>query len=180
MSKSLVAVDIGATNIRVASGGPDGIHMKLKEKTSTESPSGVSQQIIDLIHRLDVKPEGIGIGAIGPINIETGEIRGTPNLPFDRIPIVRPLKDVFNVPVSMLNDCTVGVLGEWKHGAGKGYNNLAYITLSTGLGGGVIVDGHILKGKDGNAAEIGHFTVDPDSTLRCGCGCMGHWEARYV
>jgi len=69
------------------------------------------------------------------------------------------------------------VLGEWKHGAGKGYSNLAYITLSTGLGGGVIVDGHLLKGKDGNAAEIGHFTIDPESTLRCGCGCRGHWEA---
>jgi glucokinase len=76
-----------------------------------------------------------------------------------------------------LNDCAAAVLGERHFGAGKGLENLAYVTLSTGLGGGAIVDGHLLIGKDGNAVEVGHITIDPGSSLICGCGSPGHWEA---
>jgi glucokinase len=90
---------------------------------------------------------------------------------------LEPLTFEFHVPVRMLNDCSAAVLGEQRFGAGKGLRNLAYVTLSTGLGGGAIVDGHLLIGKDGNAVEIGHLTIDPDSPLVCGCGCRGHWEA---
>ena len=177
MSKSLVAVDIGATNIRVAQGSSDGIHQILRERTSIDGSSGVSLQIIDMIRRLDDKPDSIGIGSIGPINLETGEIWNSPNFPYKKVPIIDPLREEFNVSIRMVNDCAAGVLGEWKYGAGKKHNNIVYITLSTGLGGGAIVDGHLLIGKDGNAAEIGHITIDPESPLLCGCGCMGHWEA---
>jgi len=76
-----------------------------------------------------------------------------------------------------MNDCNAAVLGEQAFGAGRGVANLFYVTLSTGLGGGAIVDGHLLNGKDGNAPEIGHVTIDPNSELVCGCGCRGHWEA---
>jgi glucokinase len=76
-----------------------------------------------------------------------------------------------------MNDCNAAVIGEHLYGAGKGLDNIFYVTLSTGLGGGAIVDGNPLNGKDGNAPEIGHLTLDPDSELVCGCGCRGHWEA---
>ena len=155
MSKSIIAVDIGATNVRVASGSPSGIHEIIREKTDLSTPSSTSLQIINMITRLDDSPDSIGIGSIGPINIEKGEILNSPNIPHARVPILEPLRDEFDAQTKMVNDCAAGVLGEQKYGAGQNHDNVVYITLSTGLGGGAIVDGHLLIGKDGNAAEIG-------------------------
>jgi glucokinase len=104
-------------------------------------------------------------------------ITNTPNYPFNEIPVVEPLEREFDVPVRMVNDCAAGVLGEHVYGAGRGVDNLFYVTFSTGLGGGAIVDGHLLVGKDGNAVEVGHLTIHPDGEVICGCGCPGHWEA---
>ena len=173
-----IAVDIGATNIRVASGDEKGIHLKLSESTDQENgPEGVSKQIIRLLKNLESDVLAISIGSIGPIDFRKGIITNTPNYPFNQINIVEPLHEEFGVPVSILNDCAAGVLGEKVFGAGKDVDNLVYVTISTGLGGGAIVDGHLLSGKDGNAPEIGHLVVQPDSDLICGCGGRGHWEA---
>ena len=168
---NLVAVDIGATNIRVASGDPKGIHRVIKERTNLENSKSIPNQIIDMIRELDVTPTSIGIGSIGPIDNKEGTIINSPNIPHKRVPIVELLVAEFNAPTRIMNDCATGVIGEWKHGGGKGHNNLVYITLSTGLGGGAIVDGNLLSGKDGNAVEVGHITIDPESPLICGCGC---------
>ncbi|GAI94384.1 unnamed protein product, partial [marine sediment metagenome] len=179
MGKRYAAVDIGATNVRVASGDVEGLTEKVVERTDRENgPKGVSAQIIRLVRSLEIEElAAIGVGSIGPIDIGTGSIVNTPNFPFKEIPVLEPLTFEFHVPVRMLNDCAAAVLGEKMYGAGKGLRNLVYVTLSTGLGGGAIVDGHVLIGKDGNAVEVGHLTIDPDSPLVCGCGCRGHWEA---
>ena len=179
MGKRYAAVDIGATNVRVVSGDEGGLTEKVIEKTDRENgPEGVSAQIIRLVRSLEIEElAAIGVGSIGPIDIGTGSIVNTPNFPFKEIPVLEPLTFEFHVPVRMLNDCAAAVLGEKEYGAGKGLRNLVYVTLSTGLGGGAIVDGHVLIGKDGNAVEVGHLTIDPDSPLVCGCGCRGHWEA---
>ena len=175
---SFIAVDIGATNIRVASGNMEGIEEKITETTDrVNGPEGVSLQIIRMIRELVDSPESIGVGSIGPIDLETGMITNTPNYPFKEIPVVKPLQQEFRVPVKIVNDCTAGVLGEHVYGAGKGIYNLSYVTISTGLGGGAMVDGHLLVGKDGNAVEVGHLTIYPDSKMICGCGGQGHWEA---
>jgi glucokinase len=175
---SFIAVDIGATKIRVASGNREGIDEKTVETTDRlNGPEGVSLQIIRIIRELVDSPEAIGIGSIGPIDLETGMITNTPNYPFKVIPVVKPLQQEFKVPVKIVNDCTAGVLGEHVYGAGKGIYNMFYVTISTGLGGGAIVDGHLLVGKDGNAVEVGHLTIYPDSEIICGCGAPGHWEA---
>ena len=176
---SLLAVDIGATNIRVASGDHEGLNSKLSETTDKDNgPLGVSAQIIRMAHELGMDSvESAGVGSIGPIDIASGNIVNTTNLPFKEIPVTEPLKEAFDIPISLLNDCTAAVLGEKSFGAGKKVDNLAYVTLSTGLGGGAIVDGHLLIGKDGNAVEVGHITISPDSPLTCGCGSPGHWEA---
>ena len=176
---SYIAVDIGATNIRVATGGSDGLHEKLSELTETrKGADGVSQQIIRLIGDvMDGKPESIGIGSIGPIDLDRGEITNTPNYPFNYTPVVRPLEEHFGVKARLVNDCAAAVLGEQRFGAGKGHSNLVYVTISTGLGGGAIVDDHLLQGKDGNAPEVGHITIDANSDIKCGCGSYGHWEA---
>ncbi|MCW3990494.1 MAG: ROK family protein [Candidatus Bathyarchaeota archaeon] len=176
---SFLAVDIGATNIRVASGDHSGLWSRLSEGTDRENgPLGVSAQIVRMAHELGMDSvESVGVGSIGPIDIASGSIVDTPNLPFKDIPVTEPLRAEFHAPVSLLNDCAAAVLGERHFGAGRGLENLAYVTLSTGLGGGAIVDGHLLIGKDGNAVEVGHITIDPGSPLICGCGSPGHWEA---
>ncbi len=175
---SFIAVDIGATKIRVASGNREGIEEKITETTDRiNGPEGVPLQIIRMIRELVDQPEAVGVGSIGPIDLETGMITNTPNYPFNEIPVVKPLQQEFKVPVKIVNDCTAGVLGEHVYGAGKGIDNLFYVTLSTGLGGGAMVDGHLLVGKDGNAVEVGHLTIYPDSEIICGCGAPGHWEA---
>ena len=176
---SYIAIDIGATNIRVAVGDHNGLKEKVMEKTDTSRGAiGVSQQIIRLIDAFKVdEPTSIGIGSIGPINHDEGMITNTPNYPFNNIPITEPLITKYKVPVTIANDCTAAVLGEQVFGAGQGIENLVYVTISTGLGGGAIVDDNLLMGKDGNAVEVGHFTLDPESDVVCGCGCRGHWEA---
>jgi glucokinase len=174
-----LAVDIGATNIRVASGDHSGLYSRLSEGTDREKgPLGVSAQIVRMARELEMDSvESVGVGSIGPIDISSGSIVDTPNFPYKEIPVTEPLREEFHAPVSLLNDCAAAVLGERHFGAGKGLENLAYVTLSTGLGGGAIVDGHLLVGKDGNAVEVGHITIDPGSPLICGCGSPGHWEA---
>ena len=180
MSKlSYIAIDIGATNIRVATGDHNGLKRKVVRPTDIHNGSdGVSKQIIKLIESIRTEePSAIGIGSIGPIDLEKGMITNTPNYPLQNIPIEEPLVEEYKVPVTIVNDCAAAVMGEQMFGAGQGMENLVYVTISTGLGAGAIVDDNLLLGKDGNAVEAGHFTIMPDSEMICGCGCRGHWEA---
>jgi len=186
MSEKLaVGVDLGATNVRVTVGDKRrGILAKLSEATERrEGPEGISRQIIRMIHCIrheDFGPEkilGVGIGSIGPLDPRRGAIAGPANLPWEYVPLVGPIQGELGVPVRLLNDCTAAVVGEREFGAGRGVENLVYVTISTGIGGGVYVDGHLLIGKDGNAHEIGHITIDMEGRLQCGCGKRGHWEA---
>ena len=181
------AVDLGATNLRVALGLRDGTFIaKKSEPTGTVSGDlGISRQIIRMtrsIQRENHVPErnfcGIGIGSIGPLNPIKGGIDRPANISqYGFIPLVGPLHSEFGVPVKLLNDCSAAVIGEKQVGAGTGEDNLVYITISSGIGAGVYVDGHLLSGKDGNAHEVGHMVIDSGGKLLCGCGRRGHWEA---
>lgn len=183
--KMAIGVDVGGTNVRVALGSVEGkIVARIAEPIEkTRGPMGVSKQIIRMIYSLikdktdlrDIK--GIGIGAAGPLDIKGGGLMKPTNLPFEYVPLVKPLEEEFNLPVLLLNDCVAAVVGEKYFGIGGEHENLVYVTISTGIGGGVYVDGHLLIGKDGNAHEIGHFTIDFEGRLICGCGRRGHWEA---
>ncbi len=179
-------VDIGGTNIRVILGDERGdIIARATERTEVDrGPLGVSRQIIRMIRSMlerrrfrisDI--EGIGIGSTGPLDIRRGGLMKPTNIPYDFIPLVEPLESELGVRTILLNDCSAAAMGERFYGAGRGESNLAYITISTGIGGGIYVDDHLLIGKDGNAAEIGHFTIDFNGRLICGCGGRGHWEA---
>jgi len=186
MTKKLaVGIDLGGTNIRVGLGDDRGhLLARCSEKTEKRmGPEGVSNQIMRMINSLlpkKIRIEeicGIGIGSTGPLDLKKGGLMKPTNIPFDFVPLVDPLEDEFGLRACLLNDCVAAVVGEKYFGAGKGYENLAYVTLSTGIGGGIYVDGHLLIGKDGNAHEIGHFTIDFEEQLKCGCGKRGHWEA---
>ncbi len=106
-----------------------------------------------------------------------GVVFEAPNLPgWKDVPLQRLLSDHLGCPVALGNDANLAALGEWKHGAGAGTNNLIYLTISTGIGGGIITDGRLLLGARGLAAELGHMAVQRESEP-CGCGQVGHIEA---
>lgn len=182
-SKLVVGVDLGATNLRACLGTQDGrIIEKISEKTKRSGKSGftVTKQLKSMISSIvsDFSHiAGIGIGSIGPLDIHRGIVKASPNVPYKRIPLKKPLETMANTPVSILNDCATAVVGEHHFGAGKNKSNLAFITISSGIGGGIIVDGRVLLGRKGNATEIGHVIVDAQGKLKCGCGKRGHWEA---
>jgi len=183
MKKDLaIAIDLGATNLRIAIVSKNGKILKcLKTKTPKKSEALAIKNIIVLINVLlenfsKEKIKGIAVSAGSPIN-QDGLIN-PPNLPFKKLAIKKPLEEYFNLPVILSNDCTAAVWGEKYFGAGKKFKNLVYITISSGIGGGAIADNHLLNGHSGNAAEIGHFIIDTKYKLLCGCGKgHGHWEA---
>lgn len=121
--------------------------------------------------------KSIGVATIGPLNIKEGRVVNTPNLPLRNFELLRPLARGLKRPVIVANDAVAAVWGEVHYGDAKGYKNAVYVTLSTGVGCGVVVDGNLLIGKMGNAHEAGHIVVDFDSELECNCGGRGHWEA---
>ena len=178
MAELAVGVDIGGTNLRVCLGDERGkIETKLSEKLDVGSKDSVVEQITMMVKSSGDEFSAIGIGSIGLLDLRKGELSNPVHIPFKNIPIVKLLKKEFGVPVYLVNDCDAGVVGEKFFGLGKNEENLAYLTISTGIGCGVILNGRLLLGKDGNATEVGHFTVDLERKLKCGCGGYGHWEA---
>ena len=181
MTGKVLAADLGATNLRVALVSREGkILSILKARTPRAGgPNAVPDAIAELARRASATgtPDRIGVSTIGPLDLAEGVIVNTPNLPFKRIELRRRLEEKLGMEVYLVNDAAAGALGENVFGAGKGAKNIVYITFSTGLGGGVIVDGRLLVGRRGNAHEIGHLVVNYDDETRCGCGGIGHWEA---
>jgi len=180
----VLAVDLGATYVRVAIASCDGkIVSKAKERVVREGrENAIAKQIIKIYENLiekvgKVTIDKIAIGSIGPLDMRKGIIINPPNLPFEKIVLKDPLKEYFKADVLVLNDAVSAAWGEKHFGLGRDVENLAYITLSTGIGVGVIVNGKLLLGKDGNAHEMGHAVVNYDSPFKCGCGRIGHWEA---
>lgn len=188
MSRSLaVGVDIGGTNLRGVMANEAGEFLfREKEKINTKGEKSISKQIIELTKQFCKKAsvevdelKGIGIASTGPMRREKGILIHPTNIPFDAVPLKKPIEKKIDIPVSLINDCIAGVLGEKEYGIGseRDAENLVYVTMGTGIGGGAIIDNHLLLGRGGNAAEIGHFTIDPEERLECGCGKKGHWEA---
>ena len=177
-----IGIDLGGTNVRVAIGVQDGrILAKVVKKTVREGDEyALSRQILDMIKELPKelldKVVDVNIGTTGPLDQQLGSI-SPPNLPFKRSYLVEPISKGIGFHVKMYNDCVAAVIGEKFFGQGRGVDNVIYVTISSGIGGGVFANGHLLLGKEGNAHEIGHFTIDPEGRLVCGCGKRGHWEA---
>jgi glucokinase len=119
---------------------------------------------------------GIGIASPGPLDISRGCVDGSPNLPgWTGFPIAGEIGKAFGLPSRMDNDANAAAVGEFRFGAGKGFPNLVYVTISTGIGGGAIVDGRLMRGANGNAAELGHLTLDIQGPP-CPCGGRGCFE----
>lgn len=120
--------------------------------------------------------EALGLGVAGLVDFD-GTIRYAPNIEgLDGVPLRTLLEEACGLPVAVDNDANMAALGEVRHGAARGHSEVLVLTFGTGIGGGIVTGGRVLRGSQGLAAEIGHFTVDPAGPI-CACGGRGHWEA---
>lgn len=178
---TIIAVDIGGTHMRAAVYEPDNTqpiaHQRLE--THTEEP-GVYERMETLIAAIwpkDSEVMAIGVASPGPLDPHTGYVLKTPNIPeWQNFPVGPSLSQRFHVPIFLGNDANLAALGEWRFGAGRGHHDVLYLTISTGVGGGVVADDRLLQGYHGLATELGHTVVDPDGPL-CSCGFPGHLES---
>lgn len=176
-----MAVDVGGTHVRVALFPATAEHALIVERIPTQDPAApLLERLEALMARLwpqDRPVRAIGVAAPGPLDPFQGVVYATPNIPEWRgLPLQRLLQDRFGVPVVLGNDANLAALGEWQFGAGRGHHHLLYLTVSTGIGGGVIVDDRLLVGAHGLGAELGHVPIMDDGPL-CSCGRRGHLEA---
>lgn len=179
--RTFIAADIGGTQIRAAvfqSGNPHPVLVK-KIRTRDKGQTPV-ERMIGLIQEIwpkDAEVNAIVVAVPGYMDINNGVVVEAPNIPgWINLPIRDLLAEQFPVPIHVGNDANVAALGEWRYGAGIGHNNLLYLTISTGIGGGAIINGKMMSGYRGLAGEFGHITVVPNGPL-CGCGHRGHLEA---
>ncbi len=181
----IIAVDLGGTNIRAAVVSQNGKIIEKKD-TPTKVAEGheiVIQQMKELIWEVVKKANvdiqqisGIGISSPGPLNTKTGVIIDTPNLNWKNVCLKDAIQQEFHLPTYVDNDGNLAALGEQWLGAGKDVENLVCLTLGTGIGGGIIINGEIFHGSNDYAGELGHVIVEPDG-FKCGCGNHGCMEA---
>ncbi|MFB6118481.1 ROK family protein [Halosegnis sp.] len=181
-------VDLGATNVRAVAADADGTVLGRDRRATPTGPTGiaVTEAVLDALRaacdEAGLRPQDIraaGIASFGPFDLAAGAIEHPANLPdhIDTVPLVGPVENLFDTDrVYLHNDTNAGVIGERFH-SDRNPDDMVYLTVSSGIGAGVCVDGSVLSGWDGNAGEVGHMTLDPDGAMRCGCGKDGHWEA---
>ncbi len=182
MNEVVAGIDIGGTKIAVAledSSGEKIAHALLPMRTEIGAAAIVgmiSQTIEKMLAENGTALTAVGIGCPSPLDIERGLVMSPSNLQdWDNFPIVKLFRDRFNVPVVLDNDANAAALGEYVYGAGRGYKNVVYVTVSTGIGGGIILNGEIYHGIAAGAGELGHTIVKPDG-IRCNCGSVGCLE----
>lgn len=176
----LAGIDLGGTQIRVALARSDGrLVTSVKTKThllaTAEAMVSWAAGEIDRLRGRD-KVKSITIAAPGPIDLKRGVLVNPPNLPWQNVPLVALMGRATGAKVHLANDADMAGLGEFHHGAGRGARNMVYITWSTGVGGGLIIDGKLHRGGHGTAGEIGHTIIDPNGPLD-NCGQRGCLEA---
>jgi glucokinase len=178
----VLAVDLGGTNIRVAliSDKVAVLDRASRDTLADEGPRAVVGRIFAAIdHILDknnMTPGAISIAAPGAIDIRNGIVTASPNLPgWHNIALRDMVAEKCGVPAYLIHDANAAALGEQQLGAGKGARNLIYLTVSTGIGGGIIIDGRLYSGASGSAGELGHMTIDINGP-RCSCGNTGCLE----
>ena len=182
MNKVVAGIDIGGTKIAVALENLSGEKIAVR-RLPTQVEIGayaiietIFQAITEMLEENRAKLVAVGIGCPSPLDVEKGLVMSPSNLrDWDNFPIVKLFRERFDVPVALDNDANTAALGEYVYGAGRGYKNIVYVTVSTGIGGGIILNGEILHGVSFGAGELGHTIVQPDG-IRCNCGSIGCLE----
>jgi len=183
--KLILGVDLGGTKIAAALATTQG-EIVARGRRPTPAQAGpdavinsVCATINEVLSAKELRPSrlsGIGIAAAGVIDSANGKVIFSPNLPaWHEVPLREAIEQRFGIPAYLGNDANLAALGEWRFGVEKKVANLIYITVSTGIGGGIIADGKLYTGACGAAGEIGHMTIDVNGP-RCRCGNIGCWE----
>ncbi len=188
-AQHVLALDIGGT--KLAAGVVDtsgGVHSFVVASTlAEEGPDSGLERLFEL-GRQAVRESGVaspaiaavGIGAGGPLDAARGVLIAPPHLPgWVDVPLIQRAEEAFGLPAALENDATAAAAGEHRFGAGAGTRHMVYLTISTGVGGGTVIDGRLYRGAGGNGGELGHVTVDYDGRPCRGCGRRGCLEA-YV
>ncbi len=184
-SNLLLAIDIGGTKLALGVAEPEAfaatgalLRMAKEPIPPPGTPEPVIARVIELARELlaGARPAAIGISIGGPLDHLTGTVVNFPHLPeWKGVELCRILSEALGAPARLDNDANLGALAEHRWGAGRGLDDMVYITVSTGIGGGVIVGGRLLHGVGSAAGEIGHITVQTDGPL-CACGNPGCLE----
>jgi glucokinase len=184
----VLGIDIGGTNLVVGSVAEDGSALHALDSEPTHAEAGqtdVLDRLITLAQRTIERTRkevsgadiiGVGVGAPGPLDTKRGIVLLTPNLGWVNLPLRQIIHERLGLPAALDNDANCAILGEWWMGAARGTRNAIGITIGTGIGGGIIVDGKLYHGASDCAGEIGHTTIDTEGR-RCKCGNYGCLEA---
>ena len=180
-----IGVDLGGTNISVGAVDED-FNIIGRGKTKTNSPRPAEEIFEDIAKCISMAADDagislddvnvIGVGTPGSVNDETGYIDYSNNLRFDKVPAKQMLEELTGKPCFFANDASCAALGELYAGAGKGCKNLIAITLGTGVGSGIVIDGKVFRGANSAGGEIGHTVINVNGA-ECTCGRKGCWES---
>ena len=174
-------VDLGGTTVKIAFFDEDGTMLNSWEIPTVKEDSGshilpdIANAIEQYLQKEQLSREqiiGVGIGVPGPVSSK-GVVNRCINLGWGVFNIEQELSDLLHLPVKAGNDANVAAMGEFWKGGGKGCDNMVFVTLGTGVGGGIVVDGRLLYGAHGAGAEIGHTVLNRDETEACNCGKYG-------
>ncbi len=186
-AQPVLAIDLGGTQIRAAHVAPD-LTVSARTAVPTNADEGpdavidricaVAGEVRSLIESLGLEPPcGVGISSPGPLDPWRGVVVAPPNLPgWVDIPLADRVEAALGMPTLLERDTNVAMMAEWRHGSARNADDAIYITVSTGIGGGIVARGEPLQGSDNTAGEVGHVTIDLDGPL-CGDGMPGHAEA---
>ena len=182
-NKLIFAADLGGTHLRAATVDQQGyIHSRFKQNTpQVKDANAIVDAIVDAVHEFQ-KQDGVEISAVslvvpGTVKVEEGAVVTAPNLPcLDGFRLSAALSGQLGLPAFLENDANAAAVGEMWQGAAVGCKTIICVTLGTGVGGGIILDGKLWRGVDGAAAEIGHMCVDPFGGVACTCGSRGCLE----
>ncbi len=186
MKSHVVGIDIGGTKLATVLADKDG-NILQKVRKPTESEKGPQHAVQLLLNMVDEvlnlsglsreNISGIGVSCGGPLDTKTGVVYSPPNLPgWDALPLKDMIESELHIPTVLENDANASALAEARFGGGRGYDYVLYMTMSTGIGGGIVVNGEIYHGANDSAGEVGHQILLPDGPL-CGCGKQGCLEA---
>jgi glucokinase len=176
-----IGVDVGGTKIAAGLVSSDGRIVRAAQESTPREASEIAAVVAALVKRLlDEEPDslevgGIGIGAAGFVDVDRATVRFAPNIDWVNEPLAAAVGRHVDLPVVVENDANAAAWGEYRFGAGEDTDDLLFVTIGTGVGGGIVHRGVIFRGGFGAAAEIGHLRVVPDGRL-CGCGQRGCFE----
>lgn len=182
-----IGIDVGGTNVKIALVDDNG-KIIYSNSVPTYAKMGyeytvnnIKQAIKDLMKETNTTPsdiEGIGFDFPGQVDCKTGVVKLAPNIPgWVNVPIAQMIEDEFHIPTRIDNDVRCAALGELKFGAGRGCENFICITVGTGIGSGIVINGKVVRGATNAAGELGHIKLQMNSGPICGCGDTGCLEA---